>query len=439
MSWIRHLGGTARAIAVAVALALGGPTAALADQCDLSDAGQAIKDIGSSDFWTKCSSETDDDAFWALFIYLSAVDIGQDVQTTGGTSTTPQNLVTTFCQTALADINSATSKTVQDAVDDAPDSIKQGLSDALNNVLGDDATTDLASVGSDFICACQAVTMKGVAQLGDVIGDCSQAIACQLSGNTLGCCPQSPTPPIHIDCSLQSCQTVTFQDPGQPPVPCTNGPSLVSQGILEAPDACGDYHHESPYCVGDLCYSQDPTQPPNGNPTYVCACPAPMQYQYMPDTPGGYIQCLCPPGSTAQNGQCVCPDGSTTGWHGANAGDFCPPKPKPPVCAPTCAGGQKPVFTDQANCKYTCQCPDNQVEAAGSCVTPCGAGQVMLEGGTCCAASQVNNCGVCCPEGMKPDATGATCVSRALAAPPLLTPKPPKPGQSLKPNSLGKP
>ncbi len=420
---------------LAAAMAFAAPLFAFADACNFTDAGQAAKNIGTSDFWKQCSDEFDDSTYWGLLIFLTAGAVGEDIQQTGATGySQPPNYVTQFCATALNDINSGTSNTVQDVINALPDSVKQSATDALNDVLGDTASTDLASVGDAFICACQSITLNGLAQFGSVVGACEHDAACQLSHNTLECCPQSPSPLQHIDCSQRPCASPTDSD-------CTTNPSLVFTGVAAAADDCGNLYAELPYCVGDTCYSQDPFQPNNGSATLVCSCPIAMQLKVEQPSNGqnGYIQCVCPPGSTQQGNQCVCPGGATISWNGGNVAPNCPPAPpSPPVCAPTCGPGQTVAYTDQANCKYACQCPDGQVSVNGACVTPCTGGEVMLGSGACCKASQATTCGVCCPNGMTPDQTGATCVVKPIPIKAQFLPNKPRPGQSFRP-TLGKP
>jgi hypothetical protein len=420
---------------LAAALAFVAPSFAIADQCDFSDAGQAVNDIGSSDFWNQCSDEFDDSTYLALVLFLSAGAVGEDIQQTGASGySQPPNYVTQFCNTALADINSGTSKTVQDVINELPDSVKQSATDALDSVLGDTASTDLASVGDAFVCACKSITLNGLAQLGSIVGACAHDAACQLSHNTLECCPQSPSPLQHIDCSQRPCASPTDTN-------CTTNPTLIYTGVTSVADDCGNLYAESPYCVGDTCYSQDPNQPSNGSPTLVCSCPIAMQLKVEQPSNGqaGFIQCVCPPGSTQKGNQCVCPGGATISWNGGDVAPNCPPAPPPPpVCAPTCGPGQTVAFSDQSACQYSCQCPDGQVSANGKCVTPCAGGEVMLGGGACCQASQATTCGGCCPDGMTPDATGATCISRPLPIKAQFVPNPPKPNATLRPN-LGKP
>ena len=429
---------------LAAALAFVAPSFALADQCSFSDAGQALNDLGSSapDFLEQCSDESDDEVYWAITLFLTANDVAGSLQQTPGSSgPTP---ITQFCTTALNDINGGVSATVQDVVNQLPDSIKQSATDALNAILGDTASTDLSSVGDAFICACKTVTLNGLSQLGSVIGACEHDVECQLSHNTLECCPQTPTPLTQISRALPPCNSpyVTFPqpDPSQPNQNCTTGDSFASAGQGEGQDNCFNSYWLSPHCYGDTCYSADPNRPPDGNPTYVCTCPVAMQIHMHETEDGGYISCGCPPGSFQKGNQCVCPGGATVSWNGGDVAPNCPPPPPPPapICAPTCDSGQTVVYSDQAACKYTCQCPDGQVSANGKCVTPCAGGEVMLGGGACCKASQATTCGVCCPDGMTPDATGATCVSRPLPIKAQFVPNPPKPNATFRPN-LGKP
>ena len=440
----RDLIGIVRRLIFAAALASAAPSFAFADQCNFSDAGQAVNDIASSDFWKQCSDEFDDSTYVAMVLFLSAGAVGEDIQHTGSDpNQAPPNYFTQFCTTALNDINSGTAKTVQDVINQLPDSVKQSATDALNSVLGDTASTDLASVGDAFVCACKSITLNGLAQLGSVIGACAHDAACQLSNNTLECCPQAPTPLTQISCALPPCNSpyVYFPqpDPSQPNQNCTNGPSLASAGQGETEDNCFNNYWLSPHCYGDTCYSADPNRPPDGSPTYVCTCPVAMQIHMHETEDGGYIACGCPPGSFQKGNQCVCSGGATVNWNGGNVAPSCPPAPPPaPVCAPTCGPGQSVAYTDQAACKYTCECPDGQVSADGQCVTPCVGGEVMLGGGACCKASQATTCGVCCPDGMAPDATGATCVSRPLPSKAQFVPNPPKPNATFRPN-VGKP
>ena len=109
----------------AAVLAFVAPSFAFADQCDFSDAGQAFSDLGKSapDFLEQCSDESDDEVYWALTIFLTANDVAGSLQQTPDMSgPTP---ITQFCTTALNDINSGVSTTVQDVVNQLPDSIKQ--------------------------------------------------------------------------------------------------------------------------------------------------------------------------------------------------------------------------------------------------------------------------------------------------------------------------
>jgi len=412
-------------LVLAIAISIGAPLAAHADSCDWRDAGQAAKDVGSSDFWKKCDAELVDPVYWGLLLFLGGGALGQDAESSNTYGTTPQpNVTVKFCNDALAAINGGIGKKLSDLFGDLSDSQKQQLNDTLSPVLGDAGLTDLASIGDPFTCACEAITMKGLSELGGVIGDCVHDEACQLSHNQLACCPQSPAPLVHIDCSKRPCASDSDSN-------CSPNNYLQFTGSDGVYDTCGNYYSFDPFCVGSTCYSQDPNQPDNGSNTYVCSCPVAMQVVERQPSNGqnGYIQCLCPPGSTQKGDQCLCPDGTALAWNGANVPPSCPFKPPPPLCAPKCGGGQVANITDKATCAYTCQCPDGQVSSGGKCITPCAGGEAMLAGGACCAASQTTSCGACCPSGMKPDGTGATCVSRALGATPVLTPATPMQGK----------
>ena len=218
-------------------------------------------------------------------------------------------------------------------INQLPDSVKQSATDALNSVLGDTASTDLASVGDAFVCACKSITLNGLAQLGSVIGACAHDAACQLSHNTLECCPQTPTPLTQISCALPPCNSpyVYFPqpDPSQPNQNCTNGPSLASAGQGEVDDACFNTYWLSPHCFGDTCYSADPNRPPDGNPTNVCTCPIAMQFTCTRPRTAATSRAAVRPARSQKGNQCVCPGGATVSWNGGNVAPNCPPPPPP--------------------------------------------------------------------------------------------------------------
>jgi hypothetical protein len=130
-----------------------------------------------------------------------------------------------------------------------------------------------------------------------------------------------------------------------------------------------------------------------------------------------YILCACPEGShTLSNSGagayvCICEESGLP----PNANKECPPAP--PKCEPSCPAGQLTNISDKQTCSYRCDCPDGLTKVGDKCVTPCAdTSQVMLAGGACCSALQSTSCGTCCPDGMKPDAHGDSCVS---TSPPL--------------------
>ena len=70
-------------------------------------------------------------------------------------------------------------------------------------------------------------------------------------------------------------------------------------------------------------------------------------------------------------------------YFGSYSGAFCgPDSPPPPFVPPVCASGA--VLDDHGHC----QCPDNKEVFAGSCVVPCGAGEIRNALGMCVPACE---------------------------------------------------
>lgn len=144
----------------------------------------------------------------------------------------------------------------------------------------------------------------------------------------------------------------------------------------------------------------------------VCSCPASMAWKQHGD---GAWTCSCPnPGEVqVAPGICQCPAGQ-----GLLEGS-CQACPAPLVLkygACTCSVEGQQINKMLGN--LSCSCPTGQATAGNKCVAMCtDVSKILLGDGTCCSASQVSSCGVCCPSGQKPDPNSGSCIG-------AFTPKP---------------
>ena len=218
-------------------------------------------------------------------------------------------------------------------------------------------------------------------------------------------------------------------DPAPPPqqIDCTQSPGKSGSFV-------GSYEWDAsiPYvgsgwvgqqvgviCNGDYCYSEDVVNNQKGNRNF-CYCPQAMQ-KIVSYTPFGgdkvtFLQCGCPGGTQAAGTTdalkyiCLC---ESTGFPVGPDG-VCPK-----TCTCTCPNNQIPVSQGFAQphgtCSCSCGCAVGLTQDGDHCDQPAcaGAGEVRIADGSCCAASQVNTCGVCCGAGQKPSADGS-CVSASL-------------------------
>ncbi|MBB6308513.1 hypothetical protein [Xanthobacter tagetidis] len=422
---LAHLAG-AGAVAI---LALGMLAAPARAGCSLDDLWNATKDTFQN-APTECAAQLSNPAFYALTAFLAGA-----IQTPEGKS---------FC--------SGVSGLKEDFKDDQeklsnywsylPQSLQNTLQAELpyfSKLSESAADANLALATMD--CACSVVTWDGPDAVAGEIGECFKGALCELQDlahdllpdEFPSCTGTPPAPPQLVDCRLDP----SSDDPN-------SAFELWNQGTGWVGDVgmCNERYYAGPMkgefvagftCEGDVCYSDGLLR--SGSGTY-CYCPAAMQQMSWYNLGDGdcyrYLHCACPAGTTAVGGaggagyMCTCND---TGLP-VNADGTCP---KPCNC--DCPNNLVLVSKDTKSCTCTCGCPQGQTRVGDTCVTPCAdPSQLMLEGGTCCAATQATACGTCCPFGMKPDANGQSCVS-VLGKPgapklppkgPLLPPKLPK-------------
>jgi hypothetical protein len=378
-----------------------GPASSNPD-CSLADIGQAAKDTFTN-IPASCAPQAADPAFYPLLAYVIAL-----LQTPQGNE---------FCNAvesgdATASKVSSVSKNLPGASDPAVAGLLADLTSGTSAVSG---AIDVAS------CACKTAQWKGPGDLAGDFGACVSDALCSaqdwfhdhISSDFGSCSGPPPQPPQLIDCRVD---------------PCAAGPHACDLNVPVAGQDVQCYGGDPGYtCQGSFCFSESLFSSGQGN---YCFCPPQMQRPdgFMYDINGSceyYVRCACPEGSKALSDSgagayiCVCPD---TGLP-INDDGSCP-KP-PPKCEPSCPAGQITKISDHQNCSYSCDCPDGLEKVGGKCVAPCSGGEVLLQNGVCCSASQATSCGTCCPAGMKPD--GDTCIApvvvNPLPHPSLNTPK----------------
>lgn len=394
----RQVRTAAWAAAACVALVLSTLRPAAANPgCSLSDIGQAAKDTFTN-IPASCAAQAADPVFYPLLGFLI------------GFLQTPQG--TDFCNAAESVDASASDAQKQLAgywsklTPDQQESLMSFLP-----ILGDlsSGASDVGG-GLDVVsCACRTAQWKGPGDLAGDFGACLSDALCDaqdwfhdhVSSDIFGSCSSSPPPPPQlIDCRVD---------------PCAVDPHACNLDVPVAGQSVQCYGGDPGYsCQGSFCFSESLFSTGQGN---YCYCPPEMQRPdgFIQDVYGGecvyYVRCACPDGTTPLSATgagayiCMCPGGLPV-----NADGSCPAPP--PKCEPSCPAGQTTRISDPQSCTYTCDCPDGQTRVGDTCVAPCAdAGEVMLAGGACCAASQATSCGTCCPPGMKPDAGGQSCVS----------------------------
>ncbi|KJC36050.1 hypothetical protein UP09_33460 [Bradyrhizobium sp. LTSP885] len=382
--------------------------------CSLSDIGQAAKDTFNN-IPLSCSPQVADPAFYPVLAYVIAL-----LQAPQGND---------FCN-AAEQANASASK-----VGTILKNLPGGDSPALSPVI-DELNSDSAAASSALdvvVCACKTAEWKGPGALGGDFVSCVTDALCSVddwlhdnvwSGFSDCGSDTPPTQPALINCrpdpKYQDASGYWDWDWSKPFV-----------GNANNCDAGPGFGADNGYnCQGSFCISATTPGYSGGNSNY-CFCPPVMQTwdQYGDDNGNciGYLSCHCPDGSQALSDSgagayiCMCPSGSPV-----SADKTCPPPP--PKCEPSCPAGLLSTISNQQTCSYSCDCPAGLTKVGDVCVTPCtDASQVMLAGGACCAASQSTSCGTCCPDGMKPDAHGDSCVS---ATPPVN--KIPAPAQAPK-------
>jgi len=136
----------------------------------------------------------------------------------------------------------------------------------------------------------------------------------------------------------------------------------------------------------------------------ACNCPATMAWKNN----GGIWSCGCPDGQVPVAGApgiCECPGGQ-----GLLKGSCqsCPASTiaKGGICQCKIAGQTYGLFG--------CSCPTNQTQAGDRCYATCpDPKQILMKNGVCCGIGQLTSCGVCCPDGQKPDPNSGSCVAPA--------------------------
>lgn len=407
--------------AAAAALALGLLSAPARAGCSLEDLWSATKDTFQN-APTECAAQLGNPAFYALTAFLA------------GAIQTPQGKA--FC--------SGVSGLKEDFKDDQeklsnywsylPESLQKTLQTEFPYFasIGESAADANLALGT-MDCACSVVTWEGPDAVAGEIGECFKGALCELQDlahellpdEFPSCTGPPPAPPQLVDCRLDP----SSDDPN-------SAFELWNQGTGWVGDIgmCNERYYAGPMkgefvagftCEGDVCFSDGLLK--SGSGTY-CYCPQAMQQLNWYNLGDGdcyrYLSCACPAGSSAVGGaggagyMCTCDNSGLP----VNADGTCP---KPCNC--DCPNNLVLISKDTKSCTCNCGCPQGQTRVGDTCVTPCAdPAQLMLEGGTCCAPTQATACGTCCPLGMKPDASGQTCVS-VLGKPgaPLLPPKGP--------------
>ena len=175
--------------------------------------------------------------------------------------------------------------------------------------------------------------------------------------------------------------------------------------ILQGQPHCSDDIHKNGMCW-------DSASPNPGKQGGVCMCPAPMHFVNVPGDSAAFT-CACPAGTKPQKvgltSVCLCSDNLPVGADGK-----CPQK-----CDCKCPNNQvaQSQGYKQANgsCSCNCGCSADLQLNGDHCDQPAcaGDGQVRIADGSCCAASKVSSCGVCCKANQKPGVNGS-CVSASL-------------------------
>lgn len=379
---------------VVLAIALPWVTPAFANPgCSLGDLGQAASDTFNN-IPLSCASQAADPAFYPLLGFLLAA------------TQTPQGVA--FCNEA-EQASADASKLANDLKSLPGSSVIAPVVNSLNS------DADAAAAALDVVtCACKTAEWKGPGEIATDLGDCVADALCAVQNTLFGDCEPSkpPPPPQQILCTIDPCPAVGECDASIP---------LVG----EPNEQCGG---DPGYrCQGSVCFSNSLVVPgyDPSDQGYYCYCPPVMQHRPIPaychtgDITLGectnYLLCQCPENthslSSTGAGQyiCMCDDSGLV----ANDDGSCPAPP--PLCEPSCPAGQVLHINDANACTYSCNCPDGLTRAGDKCVTPCtDASQIMLASGACCSPSQATSCGTCCPDGMKPDADGDSCVAATL-------------------------
>ncbi|MEP9348816.1 hypothetical protein ABLE88_07725 [Xanthobacter sp. KR7-225] len=408
--------------ALAAALVLAGPARA---GCSVDDLWSATKDTFQN-APVACSAQLGNPAFYALTAFLAAA-----IQTPEGKA---------FCSgvTGLKEDFDDDQEKLSNYWSYLPADVQTKLQADFPyfSTLSESSADANLALGT-MSCACAVVTWEGPGAVAGEVGECFKEALCEmqdfahelLPDEFPACTGPPPAPPQLVDCRLD---------------PSRDDPNSAFEiwdygvGVVGDVGMCNERYYAGPMkgefvagftCEGDVCFSDGLLK--SGSGTY-CYCPQAMQQLNWYNLGDGdcyrYLTCGCPAGSSAVGGaggsgyMCTCND---TGLP-VNADGTCP---KPCNC--DCPNNLVLISKDAKSCTCNCGCAAGQTRIGDTCVTPCAdPGQLMLEGGTCCAPSQATACGTCCPLGMTPDAAGQSCVS-ALSKPtapkgPLLPLKLPK-------------
>jgi hypothetical protein len=362
-----------QALAVAALLAtLLSLAPARADQCNLQGAGSAV--TGAWNDITACAGSGE---FIPVALAL-AIAIGE-----AGSAGTDA------CNTVQGDLSQLTQWTGPPGT---ASSVVQKVENQFSGLnLGEDANqffSQLSSavsvpntVGSVIKCACTVASSVG--NVFTFLGDCTSDALCSMQAAiglpSCNCTQSSTTQPALCTGDLAfQCAEGTFVWNG----PANQNPCLTQVVLRGAPP------YEQPVdvknAVGETVTIGGPGGPFCGEPLTYCYCPAPMVGQWMNYTPSPYgdqqmFVCECPAGSSPPSNltgpvtsTCVCDNGPDAGL------------PTPP---------------------------------SGQCPAACPATQVPVLGGGCCDPSQVAQCGLCCPAGMRPDPQTGNCQSAISTTP----------------------
>ena len=356
--------------------------------CNAVDAFQAAKDAWNEAPPASCDPNYSDPVFWSLYAFIGA-----------GAAGVPPGQPNPM-QDACAAVKTASDK-LTGPVNDLWNLLGSDNQKALQSSPIFSNVSDVSSLAPIMICACDMVFDHGLKELTDDAGVCVLDALCagfSLFGEIPCDCQNNGA--SHTT-KVIDCTNATLPDPPLQPGQTVQYSSINYDNAVPTGPAY------STTCQNGICTTtQNPATLSGCDATVslICQCPAPMVIQGIVDSASGanqyYAQCTCPNGTTpgpfAGSKVCMCANGLAM-----NANGSCPtPKPAPLPQPP------KP-------------------QPPPACTI---AGTVRLADNSCCAPTQATSCGVCCPAGQKPDATGASCISaQPVKYPPPFKQSPLKP------------